>query len=600
MPTNNKGVTSLWGYPLIDEKARNAISDTRSSLENDFQKKTDDTLTTTDKTLPGAINEIKNSVDTIGDNFSNEQTDSKYDMKYKGKSIGSINMELTEDQIAGGDGSFNIDLTPYQTKTDTSLTTTNKTISGAINEVNIQCKNSVNKNDLEVQKTRIDNLVTLKAGSTTGDAELIDGRVGADGVTYANIGSSIRGQFSNYQKKLDDLYTTKPGKNLFDKSKLKRGYWHNGSEQENANMGYYETDLFKAGKTYILSGNQAHVFMDCYNENTQIELKELFENSTYTIPENTTHVFLSIFINDGKEQTAQIEEGTEKTDYEEYTNKIEFTKNVVLNLPTTPTPTPTVATTIIVDKNGGGNYSTVTEAVANAKQNDCIFVKNGVYENEIIKAWSKTLFIIGESKNHVIIKNNTGDYKTPPLEMTSGLLRNLTIIAEANASFTGTPAYGIHIENNFMQDKTLEIDNCHIVSYVNFAIGCGLRKGCLLDIHDSRLEGYSELQGGLYVHDTDVDSMVGLQKLRVKNTELLSNSSNNSAQQLVLQSMHKDGSEFNVEFINVNVRNMTAGNQNPCFQDASDWKAYDRPELTPNITLSKASYGNSIDKLNLL
>ena len=135
MPTNNKGIKSLWGYDLIDEKARNAISDTRSSLENNFQKKTDDTLGTTDKTVPGAINEIKNNIDTIGDNFTSEQSDTKYDMKYKGKSIGSINMELTEDKIIGEGGSFNIDLTPYQTKTDTSLTTNNKTINGAINEV---------------------------------------------------------------------------------------------------------------------------------------------------------------------------------------------------------------------------------------------------------------------------------------------------------------------------------------------------------------------------------------------------------------------------------------------------------------------------------
>lgn len=140
MPTNNKGLKELWGYPLIDEKARNAISDTRSSLENDFQKKTDDTLGTTDKTVPGAINEIKNNIDTIGDNFTSEKTDTKYDMKYNGKSIGSIDIELKEDQIAGGDGSFNIDLTPYQTKTDTSLSTTSKTISGAINEINTECK----------------------------------------------------------------------------------------------------------------------------------------------------------------------------------------------------------------------------------------------------------------------------------------------------------------------------------------------------------------------------------------------------------------------------------------------------------------------------
>ena len=147
MPTNNKGLKELWGYPLIDEKARNAISDTRSSLENDFQKKTDDTLGTTDKTVPGAINEIKNNIDNIGDNFSSEQTETKYDMKYNGKSIGSIGIELKDNQIAGGDGSFNIDLTPYQTKTDTSLTTNDKTISGAIKELNTQYKDIANKID---------------------------------------------------------------------------------------------------------------------------------------------------------------------------------------------------------------------------------------------------------------------------------------------------------------------------------------------------------------------------------------------------------------------------------------------------------------------
>lgn len=72
--------------------------------------------------------------------FSVEQTDTKYDMKYNGKTIANIGLTLTDDQIAGGDGSFNIDLTPYQTKTDTSLTTNDKTISGAIKELNTQYK----------------------------------------------------------------------------------------------------------------------------------------------------------------------------------------------------------------------------------------------------------------------------------------------------------------------------------------------------------------------------------------------------------------------------------------------------------------------------
>ena len=54
----NKGIKSLWGYPLIDSKGRHAIDDVRSNLENNFQKKNDDTLTTTNKTISGAINEV--------------------------------------------------------------------------------------------------------------------------------------------------------------------------------------------------------------------------------------------------------------------------------------------------------------------------------------------------------------------------------------------------------------------------------------------------------------------------------------------------------------------------------------------------------------
>ena len=163
MPDNNKGIKQLWGHDLIDSKARNAISSTRSSLENNFQKKTDDTLGTTSKTIPGAINEIKDSVDNLDGKFSVEQTETKYDMKYNGKTIANIGLTLAEDQIAGGDGSFNIDLTPYQTKNDDTLTTTNKTISGAINEVNTQCKDIVDKKIDNV--TLSDNALTFLANN---------------------------------------------------------------------------------------------------------------------------------------------------------------------------------------------------------------------------------------------------------------------------------------------------------------------------------------------------------------------------------------------------------------------------------------------------
>lgn len=110
----------------------------KTETDAKIKEKTGDltTLTTTaNDNLVNAINELKTSNDNIPSKFSTESTDTKFDIKYDNNSIASIDLLLDNNTVDGEDGTFNIDLTPYQTKEDTSLPTTNKTISGAIKEI---------------------------------------------------------------------------------------------------------------------------------------------------------------------------------------------------------------------------------------------------------------------------------------------------------------------------------------------------------------------------------------------------------------------------------------------------------------------------------
>lgn len=68
---------------------------------------------------------------------------------------------------------------------------------GYINAADMQNDISNLNAAIAVERKRIDNIVALPDGSTTGDAELIDIRVGANGEIYDSAGTAVRNQLKN-------------------------------------------------------------------------------------------------------------------------------------------------------------------------------------------------------------------------------------------------------------------------------------------------------------------------------------------------------------------------------------------------------------------
>lgn len=70
---------------------------------------------------------------------------------------------------------------------------------------NLSSQVSTNTEDIATQTARIDNIVALPEGSTTGDAELMDIRVKADGTTASSAGDAVREQVSGIKSAINNV-----------------------------------------------------------------------------------------------------------------------------------------------------------------------------------------------------------------------------------------------------------------------------------------------------------------------------------------------------------------------------------------------------------
>lgn len=261
---------------------------------------------------------------------------------------------------------------------------------------------------------------------------------------------------------------------------------------------------------------------------------------------------------------------------------------------------------VIVDASGTGDYTSLLTAMQTEQENTVIFVRPGVYNQDMTSCLKKRVIVIGADRNQCIIRDTDGRYGHHPLYISCGYFENLTIEApyisgesqEIGVSDLG--AYAVHIDtdDDYAIGKQCEFHHCNISSDFFPAVGLGMRKDATYIFDDCTLTNgqilnrgdYSDVGtlGALYFHDSN--GTQGNQYIIIKDCVLKSK----LAYAMCVYQVNREPQNNRVycDFIN-NVLYSDVGK----YADTV-WFRGNPFDATTGIFSIGIGYGNSIDSLN--
>ena len=321
------------------------------------------------------------------------------------------------------------------------------------------------------------------------------------------------------------------GKNLFNKFNVIDGYsidYGNASRLwRNVNYCYCPDYIpVKPNTTYH---HNRGVIIGIFDK--KCDLLQTLNHTTIADDTFTTGAdaaFIQIGTTIAVKDILQVEEGSVGTNYDTF--EVKFIHG---------SDADSSSTVIISVSPVGGDYHTITDAVAHATDGDIIIVHPGTY-NESVKAYGKNIQIIGMDRASCILTYGGLDYANPPLEIAAGAVSNMTIKATNSGSQGSYNAYCVHVDNDNSENKGLSFRNVHFINEVHQCVGIGMRPhfeitfdSCIFNAQD---------QACLYCHDWETAESRDKsgQRLIVRNCTLENNSAVSATIMLQSQELQTD------------------------------------------------------------
>lgn len=260
-----------------------------------------------------------------------------------------------------------------QITTDKSLTQSNVSADAEVvgNKINeITEKTSELKQEVAVERARINKFTTLAEGSTTGDAELEDARVDYTGKTWDNVGEHIRGVSSELSEQIVNYAIG----NLFDKTDIIEGKYITSSGWLDDLESYFTSGLIDVsnlnGKR--LRTDYVHIvifFVDEENaiQNSMVSLDNEYPCLGYVdVPNGAKYMRFSTALN--LLDVAQIGTDIKRSQYKP------FGYYALEKFPQKEKDY------VVVAKDGSGDFTSFTRAIY---ETECdVIVKSGAYRIE--------------------------------------------------------------------------------------------------------------------------------------------------------------------------------------------------------------------------